>query len=76
VAKACPNRPAAEAAAVRTIFARYLELGSVRTLAQDLDRRGIRSKPRRLRAVSGHATLGEGMELESIAATVIGGTAL
>jgi DNA invertase Pin-like site-specific DNA recombinase len=39
---------AAEAAAVRTIFARYLELGSVRALAQDLDRRGIRSKPRRL----------------------------
>jgi len=28
------------------------------------------------RAVSGHATLGEGMELESIAATVIGGTVL
>jgi inositol transport system permease protein len=28
------------------------------------------------RAVSGQATLGEGMELESIAATVIGGTAL
>jgi hypothetical protein len=39
---------AAEAAAVRTIFARYLELGSVRLLAEDLDRRGIRSKPRRL----------------------------
>src|SRR5947207_6115856 len=38
----------AEAAAVRTIFARYLELGSVRLLAQDLDRREIRSKPRRL----------------------------
>ena len=37
----------AEAAAVRTIFAHYLELGSVRALAQDLDRRGIRSKPRR-----------------------------
>src|SRR2546425_9539388 len=37
----------AEAAAVRTIFARYLELGSIRALAQDLDRRGIRSKPRR-----------------------------
>src|SRR6266581_642152 len=36
----------AEAAAVRTIFARYLELGSVRALAEDLDRRGIRSKPR------------------------------
>jgi len=28
------------------------------------------------RAVSGHATLGEGAGLESIAATVIGGTAL
>jgi len=38
----------AEAEAVRTIFARYLELGSMRALAQDLDRRGIRSKPRRL----------------------------
>src|SRR2546426_841293 len=46
----------AEAAAVRTIFARYLELGSVRALAEDLDRRGIRSKPRRRstgRAVGG-----------------------
>jgi site-specific DNA recombinase len=39
---------AAEAEAVRTIFARYLELGSIRALAEDLDRRGIRSKPRRL----------------------------
>ena len=38
----------AEAEAVRTIFARYLELGSVRALAEDLDRRGIRSKARRL----------------------------
>jgi site-specific DNA recombinase len=38
----------AEAAAVRTIFARYLQLGSIRALAQELDRRGIRSKPRRL----------------------------
>src|SRR6266550_1603654 len=37
-----------EAEAVRTIFARYLQLGSVRALAEDLDRRGIRSKPRRL----------------------------
>jgi site-specific DNA recombinase len=37
----------AEAEAVRTMFARYLELGSVRALAEDLDRRGIRSKPRR-----------------------------
>src|SRR5258707_4660299 len=39
---------AVEAEAVRTIFTRYLELGSVRALAEDLDRRGIRSKPRRL----------------------------
>src|SRR6267154_4729531 len=39
---------AVEAEAVRTIFTRYLELGSVRALADDLDRRGIRSKPRRL----------------------------
>jgi hypothetical protein len=38
----------AEAAAVRTIFARYLELGSVRMLADDLAHRGIRSKPRPL----------------------------
>src|SRR5713226_5124975 len=38
----------AEAEAVRTIYARYLELGSVRVLAEDLDRRGIHSKPRRL----------------------------
>jgi len=32
---------------VRTIFARYLELGSVKALAQDLDRCGIRTKQRR-----------------------------
>ena len=38
----------AEADAVRTIFTRYLELGSIRALAEDLDRRGIRSKLRRL----------------------------
>jgi site-specific DNA recombinase len=37
-----------EAEAVRTIFARYLELGSMRTLADDLDHKGIRSKPRQL----------------------------
>jgi DNA invertase Pin-like site-specific DNA recombinase len=36
----------AEAEAVRN--ARYLELGSIRALAEDLDRRGIRSKPRGL----------------------------
>src|SRR6201982_3651308 len=36
----------AEAEAVRTLFSRYLELCSVRALAEDLDRRGIRSKPR------------------------------
>jgi site-specific DNA recombinase len=38
----------AEAEAVRTIFARHLELGSIRALAEELDRQGIRSKPRRL----------------------------
>jgi site-specific DNA recombinase len=38
----------AEAEAVLTIFERYLALGSIRTLAADLDRRGIRSKPRQL----------------------------
>ena len=37
-----------EAEAVRTIFARYLELGSIGALAEDLDRRGIRTKPRQL----------------------------
>src|SRR3989454_5704598 len=47
----------AEAEAVRTIFARYLELGSIRALAEDLDRRGIRSKPRRR---STRRTLGGG----------------
>ena len=38
----------AEAEAVRTIFERYLELGSIRMLAADLDHKGIRSKPRQL----------------------------
>jgi hypothetical protein len=38
----------AEAEAVRTIFERYLALGSVRALAEDLDHGGIRSKPRQL----------------------------
>jgi site-specific DNA recombinase len=38
----------AEAEAVRMIFARYLELGSIRALAEELDRQGIRSKPRPL----------------------------
>ena len=47
----------AEAEAVRTIFARYLELGSIRALAEDLERRGIRSKPRRL---SNGRTIGGG----------------
>jgi site-specific DNA recombinase len=37
-----------EAEAVRTIFERYLELGSIRMLADDLHQRGIRSKPRQL----------------------------
>jgi hypothetical protein len=47
----------AEAEAVRTIFERYLELGSVRTLADDLDRRGVRSKARQL---SNGRTIGGG----------------
>jgi site-specific DNA recombinase len=38
----------AEAAVVRTIFERYLTLGSIRALADDLDRQAIRSKSRRL----------------------------
>jgi hypothetical protein len=46
-----------EAAAVRTIFARYLELGSVRALADDLARQGIRSKARQL---SSGRTIGGG----------------
>jgi site-specific DNA recombinase len=37
-----------EAATVRAIFQRYLELGTVRALAEDLDCRGIRTKPRAL----------------------------
>jgi site-specific DNA recombinase len=36
----------AEAETVREIFRRYLELGSVRLLMEDLNRRGIRSKVR------------------------------
>src|SRR6476659_5397521 len=38
----------AEAEAVRTIFACYLALGSIRALAEELDRQGIRSKRRQL----------------------------
>ena len=38
----------AEAVTVRTIFERYVALGSIRTLAEELDRQGIRSRPRRL----------------------------
>jgi site-specific DNA recombinase len=37
-----------EAAAVGTIFTRYLELGSIGTLIIDLDRRGVRTKTSRL----------------------------
>jgi site-specific DNA recombinase len=33
-----------EAETVRLIFGRYLEVGSIRTLVQELDRRGIRTK--------------------------------
>jgi DNA invertase Pin-like site-specific DNA recombinase len=38
----------AQAEIVRAIFARYLELGSVRTLAQDLQASGIRTRERKL----------------------------
>jgi DNA invertase Pin-like site-specific DNA recombinase len=38
----------AEAEAVHTIFARYLALGSIRALAEELDRKGVRSKRRQL----------------------------
>src|SRR3954447_10648531 len=38
----------AEAETVRMIFARYLELGSIRALTEDLKRRGLRAKERRL----------------------------
>ncbi len=41
-----------EAETVRAIFARYLELGSMGALMEDLDRRGIRTKARR-RSVGG-----------------------
>lgn len=37
-----------EAEIVRLIFRQYLELGSVRELAEDLDRRGIRTRKRKL----------------------------
>ena len=37
-----------EALAVRTIFARYLELGSIGALIEDLDRRDVRTKTTRL----------------------------
>jgi DNA invertase Pin-like site-specific DNA recombinase len=37
-----------EAAAVCNIFSRYLEVGSIGTLIEDLDRRGVRTRSRRL----------------------------
>jgi site-specific DNA recombinase len=43
-----------EAATVRAIFQRYLEVGTVRALAEDLDRRGIRTKPRALASGRSH----------------------
>ena len=48
----------AEAEAVRTIFARYLQVGSLRALADDLDRRGLRTKQRKL--ADGRAILSAG----------------
>jgi site-specific DNA recombinase len=37
-----------EAETVRLVFRRYLELGSIRDLAEDLDRRGVRTRKRKL----------------------------
>src|SRR5437660_7068375 len=53
---------AAEAAAVRTIFERYLELGSIRALVADLEQRGVCSKARTLSngRVRGGGALGVG----------------
>jgi CheY-like chemotaxis protein len=39
----------AEAETVRALFTRYLELGSVRALAEDLEGRGIRTRQRQLK---------------------------
>src|ERR1700738_3754084 len=47
----------AQADVVRAVFRRYLEVGSVRALAEDLDRQGVRTKVRQL--ASGR-TLGGG----------------
>jgi site-specific DNA recombinase len=47
-----------EAETARLIFGRYLELGSIRALLQDLDRRGIRTKRKSaplVRPVAGYA---------------------
>ena len=38
-----------EAEIVRAIFTRYLELGAVRALAEDLERRGVRTRQRKLK---------------------------
>ena len=44
-----PLRSPEDAETVRAIFARYLKLGSIGPLAEDLDRSGIRTKQRRVR---------------------------
>lgn len=53
---------AEEAEKIRYIFARYLELGSGRLVVAELDRQGIRSKPRRNRhgREYGNTTIGRG----------------
>jgi site-specific DNA recombinase len=51
----------AEAEVVRMIFAQYLQLGSLRALAEALDRQGVRSRRRRLSSRSvGGGRLGVG----------------
>jgi len=61
VAKRLAVMPA-EAETVRMIFTCYLELGSVQALAQDLDRRGIRTKQRQFAngRIIGGGTFGVG----------------
>src|SRR6202158_4909469 len=56
------QREACEAETVRMIFTCYLELGSVQALAQDLDRRGIRTKQRQFAngRIIGGGTFGVG----------------
>src|SRR5246127_2173953 len=50
-----------EAETVRPIFQRYLELGSIRALIEDLDRRGIRTRRQTLSNGKGRGGIGFGV---------------